>query len=92
MGYNLAYDLAHDTELDLSAQIAYHLRANHYPPVPSSMVAPCLETIDAYAEGDWQREINLPEGILWRGKTSAPAHAIAQAHHLDAWIYEEDGE
>lgn len=92
MGRNLAYDLAHDADLDLSAQIAYHLRANHYPPVPTSMVQPCLDAINAYNAGDWQQDIELPEGILWRGRTSAPAHAIAQAHHLDAWIYDEDEE
>lgn len=91
MGMNHALDLA-SSKLELSAQIAFHLRGNHYPPVPLSMVGPCIEAIQAYAEGNWEQEITLPEGILWRGHNTAPAHAIAQAHHLDAWIYTEDEE
>jgi hypothetical protein len=28
-----------DSVLDLETQILYHLRGNHYPPVPAEMVA-----------------------------------------------------
>jgi hypothetical protein len=54
------------------------------------MVQPCIHAIDAYYEEDYGREINLPEGISWRGQTSAPAHAIIEAHHLDAWLPQEE--
>jgi hypothetical protein len=87
MGYTTALSLAEDLSLD--AGLAYHLQANHYPPVPVSMVEPCIQAIDAYYEEDFDREINLPEGISWRGKTSCPASAIVDAHHLDAWLPEE---
>ena len=84
MGYNTALDLAN--ELDLEVAIGYHLQGNHYPPVPLSMVQPCIDAIDAYYDEDYGREINLPEGISWRGQDSAPAHAIVDAHHLDPWL------
>lgn len=84
MGYTTASELA--SILDLESSLAMHLRANHYPPVPVSMVQPCIDAIDAYHEGDYGKEINLPEGITWRGQTSCPAHAIVDAHHLDAWL------
>lgn len=84
MGYNTAQELA--TILDLNSSIAMHLQANHYPPVPTSMVQPCIDAIDAYHDEDYQRLIELPEGISWRGETSAPASAIVEAHHLDAWL------
>ena len=84
MGYNTAQELA--TILDLEGSIAMHLTANHYPPVPTSMVQPCIDAIDAYHDEDYQRQIELPEGISWRGQTSAPASAIVEAHHLDAWL------
>jgi hypothetical protein len=102
MGYTTASDLAENISLD--AGLAYHLQANHYPPVPVAMVDACIATIEAYQDEDYQREITLPEGVSWRGQNTAPASAIAEAHHLDAWlphayycdcdecIYTEDGE
>ena len=87
MGNNFATELA-DNELlglDLENQIAIHLSANHYPPVPRSMVQPCIDAIDAYYEDDTDRLISLPDPITWRGETTAPAWAIIDAHHLQAW-------
>ena len=97
MGSNMANEMASGVledmgiHLDIEQQIAIHLSANHYPPVPSFMVAPCIEAIDAVNDlGLWDLEIPLPEGVSWRGLTTAPAHAIIEAHHLDAWIIERE--
>ena len=85
MGLNTATDLAEN--LDLEKSLAIHLRSNHYPPVPVAMVQPCIDAIDAYnGDYDLNRLISLPEGITWRGQTEAPASAIIEAHHLDAWL------
>ena len=84
MGYTTATELA--TILDLDSSLAMHLQVNHYPPVPKSMVQPCIDAIDAYHDEDYQRHIDLPEGCYWRGETYAPASAIVEAHHLDAWL------
>lgn len=84
MGYTTAQELA--SILDLEGSIEMHLTANHYPPVPRSMVQPCIDAIDAYHDEDYDREIALPEGVSWRGNTTAPASAIVDAHHLDAWL------
>jgi hypothetical protein len=87
MGSNLAYDLASDElGLDLETAIGYHLRANHYPPVPLSMVEPCIDAIDAYWNEDYNKMIEMPEGVLYRGSKYAPASAIVEQHHLDAWL------
>jgi hypothetical protein len=88
MGYNTALDLSN--ELDLEVALGYHLQGNHYPPVPLSMVEPCIEAIDAFYDEDYNREIALPEGISWRGQVTAPASAIIEQHHLEAWLPEED--
>ena len=88
MGYTTA--LALEEDLSLEAGLAYHLQANHYPPVPVAMVQPCIDAIDAYYEEDYQRMIDLPGGILWRGQDSCPASAIVDAHHLDAWLPQEE--
>jgi hypothetical protein len=93
MGRNMAYELS-DTELfpqlELEQAITIQLRSNHYPPVPYSMVPICIDAIYAYNEGDYQKEIKLPEGVLWRGQEYAPAAAIIDSHHLDAWCNSDD--
>jgi hypothetical protein len=91
MGSNFANDLALADNLTIENQIAIHLSSNHYPPVPKSMVQPCVEAIDAVNDaGLWDLEIPLPEGVSWRGLTTAPAHAIIEAHHLNAWLIERE--
>jgi hypothetical protein len=79
-----------DEVLDLETQILYHLRGNHYPPVPAEMVTPCIEAIDAYYEDDHNRMIQMPMvgdfQITYKGSTEAPAWAIIEQHHLDFWV------
>ena len=91
MGRNLAMELAGGThDLSLQHQIKIQLTSNHYPPVPTSMVFPCIDAITAVNEGDSERLIELPDGVLWRGENKAPARAIVESHHLDPWVdYEE---
>ena len=87
MGRNLAMELAGGThDLGLQHQIKIQLQNNHYPPVPTSMVFPCIDAITAVNDGERERLIELPDGVLWKNQTSAPAYAIVDAHHLDPWV------
>ena len=88
MGHNMAVDLA-ELVIDIHQSITVHLRSNHYPPVPYSMVQPCIDAIYACDEQEYDKLIELPEGVMWRGQSSAPAHAIVEGHHLEAWLYSE---
>jgi hypothetical protein len=72
--------------LEIESAIAWHLQSNHYPPVPSSMVKPCLEAIENAIAGDWLRLVEMPEGVSYRGSKFAPTDAIIAQHHLDAWV------
>lgn len=94
MGSNLAHDLAIGDlgiALDIETQIQIHLQSNHYPPVPAIMVPACIEAIDAVNDaGLWNLDIPLPEGVLWKGLTTAPAYAIIESHHLEAWLIERE--
>jgi len=89
MGSVTAIGLA-DTTLDLETQLLYHLKGNHYPPVPAEMVAPCIEAIDAAYDEDYDRMIAMPMvgdfQILYKGMTHAPAWAIIEQHHLSWFI------
>jgi len=87
MGRNFAEDLSSgELQLSLDDQIGIHLTSNHYPPVPKSMVEPCIEAIQKCNEGDSGALIDLPEPITWRGEPQAPAYAIVEAHHLEPWV------
>ncbi|NDI10883.1 MAG: hypothetical protein EBY74_07870 [Actinobacteria bacterium] len=91
MGSNFANDLALADNIYIEGQIAIHLQANHYPPVPLSMVQPCVEAIDAVNDaGLWDLEIPMPEGVTYKGLTTAPAWAIIEEHHLNAWLIERE--
>lgn len=91
MGYMSALDVAdNELGLDLEAQLSWHLQSNHYPPVPVSMVPVCIEAIDSYNEGHYYVEVPLPEGVYYKGSQTAPAWAIVEQHHLDAWIIESE--
>ncbi len=70
--------------------IEFHLQHNHYPPVPSSMVPVCEAAIDNANADDWDAAVELPEGVTYKGSTTAPTWAIVEQHHLTAWI--DDGE
>ena len=89
MGSNFATDLA-EMDLDLAQSIRIQLTANHYPPVPVSMVEPCIEAIYACNEDEHNKLIKLPDGVSWRGEDHAPAYAIVEGHHLDAWLNHAD--
>ena len=93
MGSVTAIGLA-DTTLDLETQLLYHLRGNHYPPVPAEMVTPCIEAIDAAYADDYNRMIAMPMvgdfQITYKGSTEAPAWAIIEQHHLSWFIDPEE--
>ena len=92
MGSNMAYDLASNDllDLDLETQLQIHLTSNHYPPVPVSMVQPCIDAIDAFYDEDYNKLIEMPEGVSYRGEKFAPASAIIEQHHLEAWLPESE--
>jgi hypothetical protein len=89
MGANFANDLA-SSRLTMEESLRVHLRSNHFPPVPVAMISPCINAIYACADGDPNELIVLPSGVSWRGSSEAPAYAIVEAHHLDAWVEREE--
>ena len=90
MGLNFATELSAMDTMPIEQQINLHLQYNFYPPVPSSMVQPCIDAINAIQNEDYFAEIELPQGIEYRGSNFAPAQAIADQHRLDAWLMEND--
>ena len=81
MGSLSAQDMRNHTDDDTA--LTCHLQYNHYPAIPLHMIQPCRDAIEAAKEEDWNRLIQLPEGIEHRkyGK-EVPACEIIQFAHL----------
>lgn len=90
MGRNFATELSAMDTMPMEQQINLHLQYNFYPPIPSSMVQPCVDAINAYWNDDIYAEIEMPQGVSYRGSDTAPAHAIVEQHRLDAWLMEDE--
>lgn len=88
MGHLQALDIQNYT--DFESALRWHLQSNHYPPVPAAMYEPCVAAIDAANEGDYDRAIDLTDIASYKGGNSAPAWAIIEGHHLDAFIDDEE--
>jgi hypothetical protein len=92
MGATFATDLASMDGLSIQQQLEIHLTSNFYPPVPASMAEPCMHAIQAYWEDDLDRLIILPDGVSWRGESTAPAYAMINQHRLYPWTEESEDE
>jgi hypothetical protein len=84
MGNMTAISLAEgiDTLTSLRGALSMHLSSNHYPPVHPIFIDTCVEAINYATCGDWDIEIEMPNGIT---KTVS---GIVEGLHLDAFIPE----
>ena len=84
-------NLENDGQINLTAAMEYQLRSNHFPPVPTEMIAVAVAAVEACRENDPEKLINSPYEHRRHG-FQVPAHAIIEAYHLDPWVYNEDDE
>ena len=92
MGSTFAIDLAESavTKLQLENAVRTHLLYNHYPPIPSSMVAPCVRAIEYANRGEYDKKVLLPKGMTYKGKRLAPIDAVIEAHHLEFFLDQDE--
>jgi hypothetical protein len=50
------------------------------------MIPACKAAIDAMNDGQYLQAIDLPPGCMYKDRTYAPANAIVEQHHLDAFL------
>ena len=77
---------------DLDTSLTWHLRSNHYPPVPIEMLPIAKLAIEHALDEDYDAEIVLPEGVLWRGQETVPTWSVIENFHLEAWLHNYDEE
>lgn len=86
MGYLAAVDMKEQVGFDDA--LRWHLKSNLFPAPPSYMFDPCKEAILAYQDEEYDLEIELPEGVLYRGSSVAPASAFVENFRLEAFLDE----
>jgi len=75
---------------DIDTALNWHARGNHYPPLPTTLVPVWKEVINwANEDKDLDQTFALPSPATWRGNNFAPAWAIIEGYHLNAWISNE---
>lgn len=84
MGYATALDLA--TSTNLSKAVSLHFASNCYPPIPQYMVETAVTAIYDCLSEDYRNLIDLPEGVLYKGKPQATALDIVEGQHLRAFV------
>lgn len=68
--------------------LGWHLRYNHYPPLPESLIDVAEKAIDHMNEGEEDTLIELPQGIV-RGDTGEKmvrAWWVIESMHLDEFL------
>jgi hypothetical protein len=88
MGINFATDLASGDFVDSTdRQISIHFSSNCYPPIPQFMLPVAIEAIQAVNEGDFDREIALPDNVQFRNSITVKACEAVDALYLNAWVF-----
>jgi hypothetical protein len=81
-----------DGMVDLRSALSWHLTSNHYPPIPEIMIDVAMAAIEAGEDEDWDRLIDLPDGVEHRRYGhSVPASAVIEDMHLDPFILIQEG-
>ncbi len=73
-----------ESDMPMAAQIQYHLRVNHYPPVNSIFAQVAIAAIELCNTGESSAVLTMPNGI------NKSAAAIVDGLHLHHWLEESD--
>ena len=87
MGYLSALGIA-DSNISLEQQVSWHLSSNCYPPVPQFMVPVAVQAVNAVLSYEGGEDIELPEGVSFRGDRSVNAYTIVENLHLWAFVHD----
>ncbi len=77
-------------EISIDQALSWHLSSNHYPPIPQYMLPACKAAIDAANAGEWDREIDIPEGVQYKDGGKPTASALIEHAHLDSFLDRDD--
>jgi hypothetical protein len=77
----------------LRAAVWWNLKANHYPPLPDSMIEVAMRAIKKARNGEWGARVRLPNDVTFRdGKRLITVAQAVESLHLDDLIEGEEEE
>ena len=86
MGYQSAVSMREQVRLDVALE--WHLRYNHYPPLPSALIPVCKRAIDHAVKGEWDARLRLPQGLDFRNRRTMTVDECVESCHLRAFLEE----
>lgn len=93
MGHLQADEMAGMVEggaISLREALGWHLRYNHYPPLPESLIDVAEKAIEEARNADpyaWEVTLlDLPEGITFRGCTTIAVAEAIESMHLEDFL------
>jgi len=93
MGQRRAAEMAQavkDNWIDLGTALHWHLRFNHYPPMPIALINVAVTAIERANVEDYDSEIDLPQDVMFLGKTSVSVCEAINSMQLDCFITVEE--
>jgi len=77
-------------ELSMEAALLDHLWHNHYPSLPGNLVKPCIDAIAKADQGEWDAEVQMPDGIKFRDQGFATVRQMVEVCHLEAYLSQDE--
>lgn len=74
--------------ISLREALGWHLRFNHYPPLPESLIGIAERAIDRGNQEEWDAKLVLPKGCTVNGKRTMTAGQVVEWLHLGDFISE----
>lgn len=85
--------MAAEGKASRASVVEWHLRYNHFPPLPAEILPVALDVLELAESGAaWDDEVALPEGVSYRGSSYAPLGACVDAWHLADFLREPEGD
>lgn len=75
--------------LDLKEALKWHFTENHQPPLPTSLMPIAIDAANAARSGAWGKLLDLPEGMVFKGRTKVKASEVVEALKLDHFVFDE---
>lgn len=81
-----------DKAVRLDGALVWHLRQNHYPPLPLTLVEPAKRAISKANRGEMEKCVSLGPNIACRlhGRL-CPVWHMVEVLHLDSFVDPENG-
>jgi len=90
MGNLAAMDMVEQNGVN-DQTLSWHLKGNHYPPLPDAILPLAKRAIKKANMGEWDANISLRgTEISWRGKKSVPVSECIEAWHLYCFLNQND--